>query len=223
MIARVRGVIAAAICAALILAVSSSASTNTARAPSSTIISAVATKVKGVVITSSPGLTSSAISAMRSASVPEATVTQWRAPVYAASCSSSSRTSGPRMYCPWSSTRWMRASMSRLSARYCAFRSTKSMLEEPLRENAQQIFAVAALAELACQRLELRGVDEAHAIRDLLGTGDLQVLPALDRLDEVGRFEQRLVRAGVRSEEHTSELQSPCNLVCRLLLEKKKK
>src|SRR2546426_6299435 len=31
------------------------------------------------------------------------------------------------------------------------------------------------------------------------------------------------VQAGGRSEEHTSELQSPCNLVCRLLLEKKKK
>src|SRR2546426_7794592 len=34
-----------------------------------------------------------------------------------------------------------------------------------------------------------------------------------------------LLRAGLarpRSEEHTSELQSPCNLVCRLLLEKKK-
>src|SRR5688500_19969468 len=30
-------------------------------------------------------------------------------------------------------------------------------------------------------------------------------------------------RAQARSEEHTSELQSPCNLVCRLLLEKKKK
>src|SRR5205807_5423129 len=30
-------------------------------------------------------------------------------------------------------------------------------------------------------------------------------------------------RRGNRSEEHTSELQSPCNLVCRLLLEKKKK
>src|SRR2546426_8277103 len=29
--------------------------------------------------------------------------------------------------------------------------------------------------------------------------------------------------ADARSEEHTSELQSPCNLVCRLLLEKKKK
>src|SRR5256885_11866471 len=33
-----------------------------------------------------------------------------------------------------------------------------------------------------------------------------------------GRFARRLRR----SEEHTSELQSPCNLVCRLLLEKKK-
>src|SRR5256885_12759874 len=32
----------------------------------------------------------------------------------------------------------------------------------------------------------------------------------------------RLCRAARRSEEHTSELQSPCNLVCRLLLEKKK-
>src|SRR5688500_12249686 len=31
-----------------------------------------------------------------------------------------------------------------------------------------------------------------------------------------------LALAMVRSEEHTSELQSPCNLVCRLLLEKKK-
>src|SRR2546426_4444669 len=30
------------------------------------------------------------------------------------------------------------------------------------------------------------------------------------------------LRSHPRSEEHTSELQSPCNLVCRLLLEKKK-
>src|SRR5256885_11265130 len=33
---------------------------------------------------------------------------------------------------------------------------------------------------------------------------------------------QRKSGAASRSEEHTSELQSPCNLVCRLLLEKKK-
>src|SRR3989454_5631387 len=36
------------------------------------------------------------------------------------------------------------------------------------------------------------------------------------------RGRPRLGRREVRSEEHTSELQSPCNLVCRLLLEKKK-
>src|SRR5256885_13251713 len=30
------------------------------------------------------------------------------------------------------------------------------------------------------------------------------------------------IELAARSEEHTSELQSPCNLVCRLLLEKKK-
>src|SRR5256885_3127928 len=41
-------------------------------------------------------------------------------------------------------------------------------------------------------------------------------------------FSSRLMLGGFltsvrgRSEEHTSELQSPCNLVCRLLLEKKK-
>src|SRR5256885_11537867 len=33
----------------------------------------------------------------------------------------------------------------------------------------------------------------------------------------------RRFQVAPRSEEHTSELQSPCNLVCRLLLEKKKK
>src|SRR5256885_11931003 len=46
------------------------------------------------------------------------------------------------------------------------------------------------------------------------------------RLD-AGRAAQQpgsgeLVHQILRSEEHTSELQSPCNLVCRLLLEKKK-
>src|SRR5256885_6927329 len=37
------------------------------------------------------------------------------------------------------------------------------------------------------------------------------------------RLSARLLFFLFRSEEHTSELQSPCNLVCRLLLEKKKK
>src|SRR5256885_14697919 len=40
------------------------------------------------------------------------------------------------------------------------------------------------------------------------------------RHGRAGRARARFLH---RSEEHTSELQSPCNLVCRLLLEKKKK
>src|SRR2546426_9356079 len=57
--------------------------------------------------------------------------------------------------------------------------------------------------------------------REALRSGRCRVL--LPRRD--GRPVDRRVPAAVlvRSEEHTSELQSPCNLVCRLLLEKKKK
>src|SRR2546426_5430556 len=44
-----------------------------------------------------------------------------------------------------------------------------------------------------------------------------QVRLVRDLLDKIGCSERDLLR----SEEHTSELQSPCNLVCRLLLEKK--
>src|SRR5205807_4818898 len=46
-----------------------------------------------------------------------------------------------------------------------------------------------------------------------------QVAPVID----TSTAEFTLVGKAPRSEEHTSELQSPCNLVCRLLLEKKKK
>src|SRR5256885_7896753 len=54
------------------------------------------------------------------------------------------------------------------------------------------------------------GVDARHA-------GGLAV-GALHIAQQAGQFFLQLLR----SEEHTSELQSPCNLVCRLLLEKKK-
>src|SRR5256885_4144189 len=57
-------------------------------------------------------------------------------------------------------------------------------------------------------------------------------LPARTRLNlhsstsslrnSVASFSHSLLISERRSEEHTSELQSPCNLVCRLLLEKKK-
>src|SRR3989449_4779897 len=60
-------------------------------------------------------------------------------------------------------------------------------------------------------------LDVAHHLERELGREDAGVL-ALVFLQNV-----RLHRAANRSEEHTSELQSRLHLVCRLLLEKKKK
>src|SRR5256885_9764007 len=57
----------------------------------------------------------------------------------------------------------------------------------------------------------LCAADGAHALR-----GGARGLAA-------GRAAPELEAGAGRSEEHTSELQSPCNLVCRLLLEKKKR
>src|SRR5256885_12960723 len=63
-------------------------------------------------------------------------------------------------------------------------------------------------------------------------SGAVGLAAAMDYLEGLGveaiaAHEQRLLQLATaelaRSEEHTSELQSPCNLVCRLLLEKKKK
>src|SRR2546426_9350188 len=64
--------------------------------------------------------------------------------------------------------------------------------------------------------LEPATLDEAIARDVVLGRHATE--PAPDLLVCDGLIERRR-----RSEEHTSELQSPCNLVCRLLLEKKKK
>src|SRR5688500_19388595 len=52
---------------------------------------------------------------------------------------------------------------------------------------------------------------------------DVVVVPrSTAEVASVVRFADATGTPVVRSEEHTSELQSPCNLVCRLLLEKKK-
>src|SRR2546422_6367068 len=59
----------------------------------------------------------------------------------------------------------------------------------------------------------------------LWATGAEEVTdPATDQQRQlVNVVEEMAIAAGVRSEEHTSELQSRLHLVCRLLLEKKKK
>src|SRR2546426_1713468 len=59
-----------------------------------------------------------------------------------------------------------------------------------------------------------------------LGTNPIAyAVPAGPGRTVVADFSTSVVAEGKvrRSEEHTSELQSPCNLVCRLLLEKKKR
>src|SRR3989454_9201062 len=85
----------------------------------------------------------------------------------------------------------------------------------------------------ACGR---RLVDDVDRLVGQLTVGDVAVgerhrgvdrllgdLDPMVRLVLVAQPADDLDRLRHRSEEHTSELQSPCNLVCRLLLEKKKK
>src|SRR5256885_7728163 len=55
------------------------------------------------------------------------------------------------------------------------------------------------------------------------GAGKSSLLRTINRLEQPSSGQVRVDGVDIgRSEEHTSELQSPCNLVCRLLLEKKK-
>src|SRR5256885_12172614 len=76
-------------------------------------------------------------------------------------------------------------------------------------EHADDAFALLALADRLEDRLARRdGAHRARAHREVVLLADR---PAGILTGQAGR-----------SEEHTSELQSPCNLVCRLLLEKKK-
>src|SRR3989454_8379849 len=59
--------------------------------------------------------------------------------------------------------------------------------------------------------------------RSATGLGGLAVVTAGATLVAAGHLDAGVLPLLTRSEEHTSELQSPCNLVCRLLLEKKKR
>src|SRR5207244_11217972 len=72
-------------------------------------------------------------------------------------------------------------------------------------------------SSVAVQRdLDHRGRSRDAVLQSTRPTADI----VRQRLRETPR--RHLARRGVRSEEHTSELQSPDHLVCRLLLEKKK-
>src|SRR5256885_13881221 len=64
-----------------------------------------------------------------------------------------------------------------------------------------------------------RGGGELARMQDLL---EQQEAALEDARAALSTQSFQLAELQERSEEHTSELQSPCNLVCRLLLEKKK-
>src|SRR2546426_9456987 len=77
----------------------------------------------------------------------------------------------------------------------------------------------------------LRGMPRPPSLRVILGQAATAAIPACQTArtssSRLAYMPTRLsapmwFRMIGRSEEHTSELQSPCNLVCRLLLEKKK-
>src|SRR5256885_12063360 len=74
---------------------------------------------------------------------------------------------------------------------------------------------------IKAQKGHLRDMDQAvekRSYRNLVvKNDDVQV-----RQKPGARSQESYRSSSLRSEEHTSELQSPCNLVCRLLLEKKK-
>src|ERR1039457_2431284 len=77
------------------------------------------------------------------------------------------------------------------------------------------------VAQVALTDLQVRPAAETHAqsrqvlLVDIAGHEDLP--PARQMLRHVTDPRTQLQHARPRSEEHTSELQSPCNLVCRLL------
>src|SRR5688572_32327002 len=82
------------------------------------------------------------------------------------------------------------------------------------------LFRSAVAAMLALIKEDLADLNVEHDVffsERSLTTGEDEIAVTIEELRRKG-----LVYRGRRSEEHTSELQSQSNLVCRLLLEKKK-
>src|SRR5439155_3059915 len=78
--------------------------------------------------------------------------------------------------------------------------------------------------ENAGEKIKSQGVHITHPMsgEELIGQSPRTNEKEADRREKLGVPIQELIEE-IRSEEHTSELQSRGHLVCRLLLEKKKK
>src|SRR3989454_4994508 len=94
-------------------------------------------------------------------------------------------------------------------------------VQPPSAEEARLCREGAALVALFQPSAERETVSQLAARR--VTAFSLALLPRITRAQPMDVLSSQATVAGYkRSEEHTSELQSPCNLVCRLLLEKKK-
>src|SRR5205807_7097718 len=89
--------------------------------------------------------------------------------------------------------------------------------------DALPIYAPGCVTVILFDALNTEFTDQAYArqqvvkfLRQLKPEDHVAIYLLTTKLTILNEFTQD------RSEEHTSELQSPCNLVCRLLLEKKK-
>src|SRR5256885_12860487 len=78
------------------------------------------------------------------------------------------------------------------------------MIRRPPRSTLFPYTTLFRSVEMGVRQLVVAGGETSCACVQALGIEQMRIGPQIDR-----------------SEEHTSELQSPCNLVCRLLLEKK--
>src|SRR2546426_9227168 len=93
-----------------------------------------------------------------------------------------------------------------------------------LRERRRQVIYVVpnllTTGNLFCGLYAIMAVFGANYMKAAIA---ILVALVFDMLDGQSARWTKTSATRMRSEEHTSELQSPCNLVCRLLLEKKKK
>src|SRR5256885_3233955 len=92
------------------------------------------------------------------------------------------------------------------------------MIRRPPRST---LFPYTTLFRSSAERRRLEG--EKLAVRGECGLDLRQGRAAASRDHQLRGLVVDDALVSARSEEHTSELQSPCNLVCRLLLEKKKR
>src|SRR2546426_9117331 len=103
-------------------------------------------------------------------------------------------------------TRWRRiTSSAKLALRFaCSIAAPPYLMMIDLPRNSRMYGSASIRISARCSASSITSSPSQDVPREILVAGELA---------------QARVH---RSEEHTSELQSPCNLVCRLLLEKKK-